>query len=290
MIQSLRRHRHTDTARKLVFEALQARQLMAIDTVDGLVPTDLGVDTPDMVSAKVAASTPIAVSLNQTQAPQPDQSSVTISARAVDADNKVLKSVAMEDEFWVEILVQDRRHNAKGVFSTYLDLTFDTSAFEINGKAIPMSYYTNGLRGEKSASGWKNLGGFSNSISPVGPDVQPLVRFKLKATEDKAFEMSMTKSNGNLFDSATSVYGLNGAVPDSNLTFGTLSIPLRMLPPQDSVKPQPSDSRSETFPNNDVSSETVSDEDFEPSLPIPMMNTIESNTSETSEQKKKKSA
>jgi hypothetical protein len=153
------------------------------------------------------------------------QGSATISAKAVDRENKPVTAIAKGDEFWVEILVQDGRPNGQGVFGAYLNLAFDTDSFEIVGDAEPLGFYANGLAGEKSDGGWKNLGGFSNSRLPIGSATQSLVRFKLRATETADFKMSISTGDPHL-----TLYGINETIPIANITWGSLQLPMRVNP------------------------------------------------------------
>ncbi|MCY2982729.1 MAG: beta-propeller domain-containing protein [Planctomycetota bacterium] len=157
----------------------------------------------------------------------PIQGSGSISANAVDDDNNPLDAVAKGDEFWVDIMVQDGRPNGQGVFGAYVDVAFDTNAFEIVGDAEPLSFYKNGISGDKTSSGWKNLGGFSDSPTPIGSSVQSLVRFKLRAKADAAFSMWISASDRS--DMLT-LYGLELSIPSSNIAFGSLQLPQRVSP------------------------------------------------------------
>ena len=155
----------------------------------------------------------------------PIQGSASISAKAVDDDNNPIESVAKGDEFWVDIRVQDGRPDGQGVFGAYVDIAFDTNSFAIVGDAEPLSFYKNGISGEKTNSGWKNLGGFSDSPTPIGSSVQSLVRFKLRANADAAFSMSISASDRS---EMLTLYGINESIPRSNITFGSLQLPQRV--------------------------------------------------------------
>ena len=155
----------------------------------------------------------------------PIQGSASISAVAVDDDNHSIDTVAKGDEFWVDIKVQDGRPNGQGVFGAYVDIAFDTNSFEIVGDAEPLSFYKNGLSGEKTSSGWKNLGGFSDSPTPIGSSIQSLVRFKLRAKADSAFNMSISASDR---PDMLTLYGSNISISRSNIAFGSLQLPQRV--------------------------------------------------------------
>ncbi len=156
---------------------------------------------------------------------EPIQGSASISAKAVDDDNNPIDAVAKGDEFWVDIMVQDGRLDGQGVFGAYVDIAFDTNSFEIVGDAEPLSFYKNGISGEKTSSGWKNLGGFSDSPTPIGSSVQSLVRFKLRAIADSGFSMSISASARS---DALALYGINEPIPRSNIAFGSLQLPQRV--------------------------------------------------------------
>ena len=155
----------------------------------------------------------------------PTDATATISLIAVDDTHETVTSTAKGDEFWVEVLVRDGRANGQGVFSSYVDLAFDTTAFEIVGDAEHVGFYTYGASGEKTSSGWKNLGGFSTSRTPLGTEQQTLVRFKLRAIKDAPLEITMSPSRD--VGSEVTLYGIDTPIPRSNLTFASLQLPAR---------------------------------------------------------------
>jgi Beta propeller domain/Dockerin type I domain len=158
--------------------------------------------------------------------PQSD-ATATVSLKALDDANNPVTSTAKGDEFWVEVLVQDGRSCAEGVFSAYVDLAFDTNAFEIVGDAEHTGYYTNGVSGEKTDAGWKNLGGFSNSPTPIGFAQQTLVRFRLRATKDAPLNITLSPSSNSDMGSKVALYGIDTGIPDKNITFGSLQLPTK---------------------------------------------------------------
>ncbi len=154
------------------------------------------------------------------------QGSATIILKAVDDQNNQVTSTSKWEEFWVEVLVQDGRPDGQGVYSAYVDLSFDTKSFEIVGESEPLGDFTNRLLGEKTEEGWKQLGGFSNSPKPHGCGEQSVVRFKLRATEDAVLSMTATPSTvpGN----EMTLYGIDTVIPVENITAGSLQMPIRV--------------------------------------------------------------
>ncbi len=157
----------------------------------------------------------------------PVQGTASVSARAYDAENNPVTSIAKGDEFWVEVTLQDGRPNGQGVYSAYVDLDFDTRSFEIVGDAEALGNFTNKLSGVKSSDGWRNLGGFRDSTTPVGSGAQPLARFKLRATEDAV--LNMTLSPSSLPGSELTLYGIDTIIPIANITSGSLQLPKTVL-------------------------------------------------------------
>ncbi len=152
-----------------------------------------------------------------------EQTTAVISLKALDAEGWPVTSTAKGDEFWVEVQVQ-AGNNAKGVYSAYVDLAFDTNSFEIVGDAEPLGDFTNGLSGEKTTEGWKNLGGFSDSVTPPGSIVQSVVRFKLRAIEDAS--LHIVGSTSTRPGSEMTVYGVDRPVLVANITSSPLQLPL----------------------------------------------------------------
>ncbi len=150
------------------------------------------------------------------------QTTASIALKALDAEVKPLTSTAKGDVFWVEVQVQ-AGNNAKGVYSAYVDLAFDTKSFEIVGDAEPLGKFTNGLSGEKTTEGWKNLGGFSDSITPPGAVVQSVVRFKLRAIKDAS--LLIVASTSTTAGREMTVYGVDTTIPVDNITASPLVLP-----------------------------------------------------------------
>lgn len=150
--------------------------------------------------------------------------SATISVIAVDDTHKAVTSTAKGDEFWVEVTMQDDRSNSQGVYSAYVDVTFDTSKFEIVGNVEYLGDFGNKLSGEKTSEGWRNLGGFRNSMIPSGVGPQSLVRFKIRATEDA--DLNMTVSPSSLPGFEMTLYGIDTEIPNANITTGSLQLPI----------------------------------------------------------------
>ena len=150
-----------------------------------------------------------------------------VSLKALDDNNNPVTATAKGDEFWVEVLVQDGRECGEGVFSAYVDLDFDTNSFEIVGDAEHTGYYTNGVSGEKTNTGWKDLGGFSNSPTPIEFAQQTFVRFKLRATKDAALNITLSPIS-DVARHGVTLYGIDTIVPNENLTFGSLQLPIRV--------------------------------------------------------------
>lgn len=149
--------------------------------------------------------------------------SAKISLQATGDDGTILSQVSQGDELWITVNIEDTSKSSQGVYAAYVDVQFDTSAFEIVGDAEPLGSYRNRLEGEVTSAGWKHLGGFSDSTNPVGADPQALVRFKLRALADGPLSISVAASNGPGFE--TLVYGKDVAVPTVNVESSELLLP-----------------------------------------------------------------
>ncbi len=151
------------------------------------------------------------------------QTTAILVLKALDAEANPVTSIAKGDEFWVEVQVQ-AGNNSQGVYSAYVDLAFDTKSFEIVGDAKPLGDFTNGLSGEKTSEGWKNLGGFNDSVTPPGAIVQSIVRFKLRAMEDAS--LFVVASTSTKPGSEMTVYGIDTPIPVANIMASPLRLPV----------------------------------------------------------------
>ncbi len=176
----------------------------------------------------INASIPISnITFGTLQVPQRVKASACIGLMAYDAENKPVASTAKGDEFWVEVTVQDGRQNSQGVYSAYVDLAFDTKAFEIVGEPEALGNFTNKLSGVKTSNGWTALGGFRDSTLPAGTGEQSLVRFKLRATEDAV--LNMTASASIKAGSELTLYDIDTIIPLESIKSGSLELPITRL-------------------------------------------------------------
>lgn len=158
-----------------------------------------------------------------TVAEQPD---VRISLNVVDLQGQPISTVAPNEEFRVQVLINDLRTplDASGVFAAYADLEYDSAVIE-PVSVDPISYvapYTNGQSGDTSTLGIiDELGAFSSDSSRQGPDQRVLVEvtFRAKTTGNANLSLNAAEDAG----SEVLLYDQSAAVPSSRVEYGTSS-------------------------------------------------------------------
>lgn len=159
--------------------------------------------------------------------PVEQTATATISAKAYGTDNQPIASIRKGDTFWIEVVVQDGRADSQGVYSAYVDLTFDTQSFEVVGQSQVLGGFSNGISGEITNEGWKKLGGFRDSSMPPGSNAQSLVRFQLRAIEDA--DLNLVISPSRMPEKGFTLYGIDTVIPMENIVVGSLSLPTAVV-------------------------------------------------------------
>ena len=163
--------------------------------------------------------------------------SVRFRLDATDVDGKSLESINVGDRFYLSTFVEDVSDEPiAGVFAAYLDVAFDEDLVSTVGPIEYGTYFSNGKKGELLDGMLDNIGGFSSGDGqgrggavPVGPGELMVTRVEMEAVSlgTAAFVGSFAN------DSPTHdvlLFGLNEPVVSSDITFGSLSLPIQSVP------------------------------------------------------------
>jgi uncharacterized secreted protein with C-terminal beta-propeller domain len=147
---------------------------------------------------------------------------VQLMLTATRDDGSAVSNIEQGDEFWINVQAKDMRKSPQGVYAAYFDVALDKSKFAIVGKAEPQGKFTNKVMGEVTDNGWHNLGGFSDSTSPLGAGPQSIVRFKIKALSNSKLEITVTPSSTEGLE--TLVYGVDDLIDKTDVLSATLVV------------------------------------------------------------------
>ncbi|MFM8323783.1 MAG: Ig-like domain-containing protein, partial [Pirellulaceae bacterium] len=146
--------------------------------------------------------------------------------RVVNQQGATVSQLDVGETFNLQIWVQDiRSSDALGVFSAYLDVTYDANLFETVGSA-PISHgtvYTNTKSGSVTTAGLiDEVGGVSNSTANLDGEARLLaqVAMRTKAAGEANFSANQADGVGKEF----LLYGINEVIDPSQIEYGTRSI------------------------------------------------------------------
>lgn len=157
---------------------------------------------------------------------------------AVDADDNVLTQVAVGDEFFIRFVAVDLRDgtNAKGVFSAYVDITYNAALLDVTGPIVFSDAYGNGHTGATSTDGLiDDAGAFlTNVFGTPGPDPVEILRVPVIA--EAAGTVAFGADGPENVGSDVLVVGDTNTIAEENILFtpGTVTV-VSNAPPKVSI-------------------------------------------------------
>ncbi len=152
-----------------------------------------------------------------------------ITLNAVSLTGQPLTTVAVGEQFKVQVSVQDLRAGSArtGVFATYLDLLFDSSVIQpiATSPITHVDPYDNDKSGTVGVGLIDELGAFSSRTNPLGPDGRLFaeVTFIALASGDAGLRTESADEAGNdvlLYDQSTPIAVARVAYGDSQFAVG----------------------------------------------------------------------
>jgi hypothetical protein len=152
-----------------------------------------------------------------------------------DLSGQPVTSIQAGEEFLLNAYVADLRSEAAGVFSAYLDVSFDSGVVVPTGNVEFGPQYGNGLSSGESVPGLLDeVGAFSVSRRPIGGGDFLLFRAPFRA--ETAGTVSFTAQPANLFpDSYFLLFGEYAPLASERIDFGSASMDV-LGPPDASVQ------------------------------------------------------
>lgn len=143
-------------------------------------------------------------------------------ARVIDADGNSIDTGQIGEAFFVELSVLDHSPERSGVFSAFVDLEFESS-LQVSGPIDHGATHVNATSGEiDSENGWiRNLGGVGG-LTPTAGNRAIFATIPFVATSTGPYFFTLHAPDPSL-DHPTLVYGIDESIPESQLTFESLS-------------------------------------------------------------------
>ena len=142
---------------------------------------------------------------------------------ATDANGNVVSEILVGQEFDLNVYVLDLRDDAQGVFSAYLDVTYDSTLASVVGDFIYGSAYPDGHSGSTTTAGLIDEAGAIDGVSPLGADEKLL--WSLPLMGDSAGTLFFSGDPADILPGhETTLFGLNEAVDSTFMEFANTSI------------------------------------------------------------------
>ncbi len=153
---------------------------------------------------------------------------VQIRPVMTDTGGTPISTIAVGEEFLLNLFVQDLRADPQGVFSAFADVTYDAGLFGTNGVIVVSPTYSNGVSGEFGDLGLIDELGAVDGITPLGGDEVLLISVVMNSNNVLGTGLFELDPADVLPGSETTVYGLSAVVPSSDIQY--LSTSLMVVP------------------------------------------------------------
>lgn len=160
---------------------------------------------------------------------------VRVELRVLDSSGNPVTEVIVGDSLQLQVLVEDLRSPANGVFSGYLDINFDpdlVTAVDINhGTSYGQGGVPNKLidppqtiNDVLTAPGLLDeVGSFAGSIAPLGPSQRVLLTVDFTATGSGVLDFTTDPADVTAVHEF-GLYNQDGAIPNDQIEFGSTSV------------------------------------------------------------------
>ena len=242
---TLRKHARQNHSRSLRFETLDGRLLLAADAFNLLEPLsrtenvsvtvsdsfvrfsqndELSVNSDAGYEGNAETSSPEFVP-EDWWAPVTASPSVLIELEATDMQGNRIESVAVGEDFTVNIYTQDASEDAKGVFAAFIDMSFDPGLATVVGPLQHASGFQLMERGEIAAPGEiDNFGGVdSPPFEKMGTQRVLVGSVTLRATGEGEMQIKSAEAGEYPFHYIL-LHGKNQAINPQSIVFGSVTI------------------------------------------------------------------
>jgi hypothetical protein len=189
---------------------------------------DLDIDLPAHGDISAAFAEPVNIGgapLASSVAPrEADKTLVRVLVTTTDLNGMPIQQIAVGDSFLLNVHVEDARADGQGVFSTYLDVLYESGLVAIDGTIQHSDVYSAAPRGDTETPGRINeAGSFSPSIRPVGKGSLLLFSIPMRAVAAGTTLLAADPAECQPM-SDLGVYGMDSPVALTSVVFGQTTL------------------------------------------------------------------
>lgn len=145
---------------------------------------------------------------------------VQMRLETVDLDGSLISAVSLDEEFLLQVFVQDVRAEPEGIFSAYLDVSYDQNLLSVVG---PINYgpgFDFAQSGDTSTAGLiDEVGATVFSIGTGGDD---LLLFSIRMRADAGGSLTLSSDPADILPiHEVTIFGGPIVVPNEKISFGT---------------------------------------------------------------------
>jgi cyclophilin family peptidyl-prolyl cis-trans isomerase len=173
------------------------------------------------ISATDAAGNATLQSLSITVA-EPVVHLAEIALQVLNTSGQAVTNLQLNQNFFLVGRVRDLRGSPEGVFSFFTDITFNSNLAIVTGPIQFGTQFSNATTGTSTPGLLDEVGGISNSITPIGGGFKELFRVPMRATGGGTLQF--VTGGADLDVSEVTLYGHDPEVEHKEITFGTASV------------------------------------------------------------------
>lgn len=151
--------------------------------------------------------------------------------KATNESGDLISEAHVGDRIWIELSADRESGVDAGVYQAVFEVEWDPRVLQLAGEPEPMGVFQNGLKNVPSATGFKELGGFSNSTDRLGEGPHAVVRFMVDVISGGALEITARPSRQPT--SEVLLYDESAAVHPDNVSEAVLKMEASDLPRRD---------------------------------------------------------
>lgn len=154
----------------------------------------------------------------------PNDHTVQIGVKLVDATGSEVQSAQVGDQIWVELSASEDGPG-RGIFQASFGVEFDPAMLRVVTAPEAVGAFTGSVNVVESRNGFAELSAFSSSIAPLGDGPHTMFRFQVEVLQAGRIEVTATPqvSLGKEF----LVYDESGPVMESNIIDGSATLVAR---------------------------------------------------------------
>ncbi len=153
---------------------------------------------------------------------EPDDS-LTVTLQTTDATGAPVSEINAGQMFYIEVWVSDQRVAPLGVAAAFLDISYDAGLVSTDGAFTAGSEYPDYVAGQTDVAGLIDELGAGRRTTLPDNDPHLLVRVPMRA-DARGETTFASEAAEDMPVSQTLLFGIDGPIPESKITYGSASI------------------------------------------------------------------